>query len=177
MPVPHVERIAAAITAFRRANEAFLAELNTVSEPERAPEDGGWTPAQIAWHLAETNLYVAGMIAGRLPGPTQSPGFSEDPAVFSKIPERVATPIPDVHPPADVTRQDAVARLRATEAPTIRAIEALPVERASSFTVEFPFGTINLYQVAEFVGAHVMRHQAQLRRAARPKEPESESPR
>jgi hypothetical protein len=167
MPVPHVERISAAINAFRRANAAFLAELGTVTEPERAPEDGGWTPAQIAWHVAETNLYVAEMISGRLPGPTQSPEFSEDPAVFSRIPERVATPIPDVHPPADVTRQDALARLRASEAPTIRAIESLTADRASRFTVEFPFGTINLYQVAEFVGAHVMRHQAQLRRTRR----------
>jgi hypothetical protein len=167
MPVPHVDRISAAVTAFQRAHEAFIAELNAISDPERAPAGGGWTPAQIAWHVAETNLHVAGMIAGRVPGTKETPGFSEDPTAFSKIPDRVATPIPDVHPPAVVTRSDAIARLRASEAPTVRAIESLTAERGCDVTADFPFGTINLYQVAEFVGAHVMRHQAQLLRASR----------
>lgn len=166
-PVSHIDRITAAVNAFRRANEAFITELDAISEPERAAEDGGWSPAQIAWHVAETNLYVAGLITGRVPGAKETPGFSEDPAAFSKIPERVATPIPEVHPPPHVTREDAVGRLRASEPATVHALESLTAERGNTVTADFPFGTINLYQVAEFVGAHVTRHQAQLRRAVK----------
>jgi uncharacterized tellurite resistance protein B-like protein len=162
----HADRIAAAGTTFKRAHEAFIADFTAIADPERAPQGGGWTAAQIAWHLADTNLHVAALLAGRAPGVNEMRGFVEDPAAFKKIPERVPTPIPDVQPPANVTRADAVRRLAASEAPTASAIAALTEERARNFTVDFPFGTLNLYQVAEWVGAHVTRHRAQLARSA-----------
>ena len=164
-PGTHADRIAAAVAAFKAAHEEFIADLMAMAEPERAPAGGGWTPAQVAWHLADTNLHVAALIAGRAAGVRESPGFAEDTTAFSRIPERVPTPIPDVQPPAEVTRADAVARLRASEAPTVSAMQSLTETRARNFTVDFPFGTINLYQVVEWAGKHVTRHRAQLSRA------------
>jgi uncharacterized tellurite resistance protein B-like protein len=163
-PGAHLERIAKAVSVFKAAHEAFVADLNAVAEPERAPASGGWTASQIAWHLADTNRHVAALLGGRVPGVKEIRGFSEDPTAFSKIPERVPTPIPDVQPPANATRKDAIERLRASEAPTVHAIESLTEERARNFTVDFPFGTLNLYQVAEWVSAHANRHRAQLTR-------------
>jgi uncharacterized tellurite resistance protein B-like protein len=164
----HADRIATAVTAFKNATAAFIADLSAIQDSERPPQDGGWTASQIAWHLAETNLHVAALIAGRAAGVKELRGFTEDRAAFSRIPERVPTPIPEVHPPADVRRKDAIDRLRASEGPTVNAIESLSDERARNFTVDFPFGTLNLYQVAEWAGAHVTRHRAQLTRAAAP---------
>ena len=164
-PGTHADRIAAAVAAFKAAHEEFIADLMAMAEPERAPAGGGWTPAQVAWHLADTNLHVAALIAGRAAGVRESPGFAEDSTAFSRIPERVPTPIPDVQPPAVDTRADAVARLRASEAPTVTAMQSLTEARARNFTVDFPFGTINLYQVVEWAGKHVTRHRAQLSRA------------
>lgn len=164
-PGAHAERIAKAVQAFKAAHAAFVADLNANAEPERAPATGGWTPAQIAWHVADTNLHVAALLSGRVPGVTEIRGFAEDPAAFSKIPERVPIPIPDVQPPADATRKDALEHLRASEAPAVSAIESLTEDRARNFAVDFPFGTLNLYQVAEWVGAHINRHRAQLTRS------------
>jgi uncharacterized tellurite resistance protein B-like protein/uncharacterized damage-inducible protein DinB len=160
----HADRIAAAVRSFKEAHEAFIAALEAIDQPERVPQGGGWTASQIAWHLADTNLHVAGLLTGRAPGTKLTPGFAEDPSAFAKIPERVPTPIPDVHPPATVTRADAIARLRASKAPTMQAIESLTEQRGRNVTVDLPFGTINLYQLAEWAGAHATRHRGQLTR-------------
>jgi uncharacterized tellurite resistance protein B-like protein len=161
---PHAERIAAAVAAFKTANAAFIVDFGAIDNPQREPKDGGWTASQIAWHLAETNLYVAALLNGTAAGTRPAPGFVEDPAAFSKIPERVPTPIPDMQPPTDIGRDDSIERLRASEPPTVRAIEALAEERARNTVVDFPFGALNLYQVAEWVGKHAMRHRTQLTR-------------
>lgn len=160
----HADRIAAAIAAFKTASAAFIVDFSAIDDPQREPRDGGWSASQIAWHLAETNLHVAALLNGTAVGAREAPGFVEDPDAFSKIPERVPTPIPDLQPPTDIGRDDAIARVRATEEPTVKAIESLTEARARNTVVDFPFGSLNLYQVAEWVGKHATRHRAQLTR-------------
>ena len=160
----HAERIQAAISTFTQANQTLLSMLDAASDAEKAPQEGAWSPAQIAWHVAETNVLTAGIMAGKLPGSRPSPGFTEDPEVFSRIPAKVVNSMPSLAPPAQVSKHDAAQKLRASETMMIQAIESITAERGGTHTVKFPFGIVNLYQVAEFVGAHVNRHVAQMKR-------------
>ena len=47
----------------------------------------------------------------------------------------------------------------------MKAIESLAADRAAGYCVQFPVGQLSMYQVADFVGGHVMRHQKQFQRA------------
>ena len=162
----HAGRIRAAAAAFRAANHRLIADLDGLHDEAatRPPAAGGWSAAQIGWHVAETSRLLAAMLAGELPGPRSAPGFIEDHEVFSRVPSRVESRIPQIQPPAGTTRQEAITRLRASEAPTVLAIESLTPERAGGYTLQMPFGILSLYQCAEFIGAHVGRHQGQLQR-------------
>jgi hypothetical protein len=130
----------------------------------RPAPDGGWSPAQVAWHVAESNRLMAATLSGALPGARRNDGFVEDPALFSRIPPKLETPIPALNPPDGVTREDALTKLRWSAGPTVKAIETLTPDRAANYTVKLPFGVMNLYQLADFAGAHVGRHKKQLDR-------------
>ena len=162
----HARRIRAAAAAFKAANHTLIADLEALDEATatRPPADGGWSAAQIGWHVAETSRLLAAMLAGELPGPRVAPAFVEDAEVFSRVPARVESRLPEIQPPGSTTRQDAVTRLRASEAPTVLAIESLTPERAGGYTFKMPFGILNLYQCAEFIGAHAGRHRGQVQR-------------
>jgi hypothetical protein len=161
----HADRITAAIAAFKAANTALIAALDGVTHAERAPVDGGWTPAQIAWHVAESNLLTAGVLSGTLPGSRPAPQFVEDPEVFARIPAKVDVPFEALRPPITVSKDDAIAKLQTSETVTVRAIANLSPERGASHTVKMPYGILNLYQVAEFTSMHARRHEQQMNRA------------
>ena len=162
----HGDRIRNAVDTFRTASDAFVATLEAIDDDSasRPSPDGGWSPAQVGWHVAESNRLTAATLSGALPGARRSDGFVEDPSVFTRIPAKAETPIPALIPPAGVTRDDALTKLRWSVAPTVKAMETLTPDRAGTYTVKFPFGVLNLYQLAEFAGAHVGRHQKQLER-------------
>ncbi|HVE53751.1 MAG TPA: DinB family protein [Ramlibacter sp.] len=162
----HAGRIRAAAAAFKAANHTLIADLDALDEGTamRPPAAGGWSAAQIGWHVAETSRLLAAMLAGELPGPRLAPGFVEDAEVFSRVPARVESRMPEIQPPGSTTRQEAITRLRASEAPTVLAIESLTPERAGGYTFKMPFGILNLYQCAEFIGAHAGRHRGQVQR-------------
>jgi hypothetical protein len=142
---------------------AALEAMDDESAARPAP-GGGWSAAQVAWHVAESNRLSAAVLSGALPGARRADGFVEDPALFARIPAKSETPIPALNPPAQVTRDDALTKLRWSAAPTLKAIETLTADRAANCTVKLPFGIMNLYQFAEFAGAHVGRHKKQLDR-------------
>ena len=163
----HQNRIHATVTAFLSASEGFIAaveRLNDAAAVHPSP-GGGWNPAQIGWHVASANEYLAGILSGGISRARPAPeGFQENPHVFSGLPSQIKT-FPSLEPPADATRPQAVAKLRASTAQMVQAIEGLTVDRARGEVIDFPFGVISLYQLAEFVTRHVARHQAQLQRA------------
>jgi len=163
----HQERITAQQTAFTTAMTHFQQVLERLDDEaaRRAPADGGWSPAQVAWHVGQTNELLAGVITGDVPMATPAPaGFSENSGVFSGVPDRVKT-FPQLEPPADVTRADALAKLKGSIPAYLAALQGLTSERASGYCVDFPFGKLSLYQMAEFTAAHVTRHQRQVERA------------
>ena len=162
----HADRIRTAADTFKRAYEALVTALEAMDDESafRPAPNGGWSAAQVAWHVAESNRLTAATLSGALPGARRADGFVEDPAVLSRIPARAETPIPALNPPAGVTREDALTKLRWSAAPTMKAIETLTPDRGANYTVKLPFGVLNLYQFAEFAGAHVGRHKKQLDR-------------
>lgn len=164
----HQDRIHASVTAFLTASEGLIAALDRLNDAAatHTPPGGGWTPAQIGYHVAITNEFLVGILTGVIPKAFPAPaGFQENPTVFSALPAKVTT-FSSLEPPADVTRPQAMARLRESTAVAVKAIESLTPERASGQVVQFPFGAISLYQLSEFLGRHVLRHEAQLQRAA-----------
>ena len=163
----HQNRIHASVSAFLSASERMIAALERLNDAAaaHAPAGGGWTAAQIGYHVATTTDFLTGILTGAIPKAVPAPaGFQENATVFSQLPEKVTT-FEALVPPASATRAQAIAKLRESTARTVKAIEELSAECASGQIVEFPFGAISLYQLAEFIGGHVVRHQAQLQRA------------
>jgi hypothetical protein len=164
----HEERIAATVAAFEAAMARFLARIEATPDhiAERVPADGGWSAAGIAWHVAVTNEQFAGLVEGSVPGarPPED-GFEETPFadITALVPGQLEAP-PKFHPPAGLTRADALARARASRDKMSRAIRALPESRGL-WTVKSILGLVTVYQVGEWATAHVARHNAQAKRA------------
>jgi len=163
----HQSRIEGIVTAFNAAHDQLIASLEQLSEAAAAqrPQDGGWTPAQIGWHVAATNDLLGQIITGEAPlAQPAAEGFVENPAVFEGLPAKVQT-FPQLVPPAGVTRDEALGRLRESAGPLAAKLRAMSQERAAGHCVAFPFGTLSLYQLGEFAAGHVARHHGQLQRA------------
>jgi uncharacterized damage-inducible protein DinB len=163
----HHDRIAAQQTAFSAAMKQFEDTVSRLDEgaATQAPAGGGWTAAQIAWHVGQTNELLAGVLSGQVPMATPAPeGFAENPNVFGGVPSKVQT-FPQLEPPAGTSRADGLAKLKASAQPYLQSLQALSAERASGYCVDFSFGKLSLYQLADFTAAHVMRHQQQIQRA------------
>ena len=164
----HLSRVRHLREEFASANERLVKRLRAADDAaaERAPE-GGWSAAQIGWHVAAVNTRFAALIAGDVPAAKPLPDdFVERPwqAIASEIPEKLQAPSAAV-PPAVVHKQDAVAALEASAVKMARAFDTLTVERGARIGVTNPLvGTINLYQVGEWAAAHVARHNAQAKR-------------
>jgi hypothetical protein len=163
----HLARVRHLREAFAAANERLVKRLRGADDhaAERAPE-GGWSAAQIGWHVAAVNTRFAAVIAGDVAAAQPlPPGFVERPwqVIASAIPEKLqattAVPPPVVH------TRDAIAALEASALKMARAFDALTLERGAALGVTSPIvGTINLYQVGEWATAHIARHNAQAKR-------------
>lgn len=167
MAVTHEDRIRKAVNAFEEANAHLVRMLEGLNEEaaRRKPTDGGWSPAQVGYHVAVTNELFAGVLSGAVRMAQPAPaGFAEDPNVFAAVPEKLKT-LPPLEPPeTGVTRADAIAKLRAAQPSLVAAIASMSAGRAGGQVMQLPFGSITLYQAAEFLGAHTARHAGQIRR-------------
>ena len=163
----HSERIARVTRDFSAALDRLIARLESAdaAAAERPRADGGWSAAQIGWHVATVNTVFAGVIVGAVtrnvaPAPAGfvEPAWNE---VAARVPPRMNAPAGS-HPPAKVAARDAVERLRSSGELMRRALAGLTPERGAGFIVESPIvGTISLNQVGEWATAHIMRHNAQ----------------
>lgn len=145
---------------------ARLTSANPV-DVERVPADGGWSPAQVAWHVAAVNESFTKILDGSFP--VAKPAAAE---FIERTWEEIGTGVPDkaqapsrVQPSGPVTRDEAVAKLEASAAKLTAAMRALEPERAV-LTIDAPLvGTISLYQVGEWGAVHVIRHNRQIKRS------------
>ena len=161
----HKARIQDLLTRLRETTDRFATRLeNAGARAEQAA--AGWTPAQIAVHVAMVNDSFAGVIDGSLPGAAAPPdGFQERvwSDVVRDVPPRNDAPS-RYHPPAGVAAGDALRHFRESTARLSQALGTLSPERARLCITNRTVGTISLYQVGDFAIAHMIRHNQQAKR-------------
>ena len=163
----HRARVSRLRESFAEANERLVARLRNSDEDgaRRVPEGGGWSAAQIGWHVAKVTTRFAGLMSGELPGAQPLPsGFVERPwgEIAPTVADRLEAP-PGFQPPPVVLRMEAISALEASGMQLARALDAVTPERGAGHGISSPIvgGAINLYQVGEWATAHVIRHNKQ----------------
>jgi hypothetical protein len=163
----HRARVSHLRESFAEANERLVARLRHADDDmaRRAPASGGWSAAQIGWHVAKVTTRFAGFMSGELPGAQPlAPGFVERPwaEIAPTVAERLEAPA-GFQPPPVVLRMEAIAALEASGMQLARALDVVTPERGAGHGISSPIvgGAINLYQVSEWATAHVIRHNKQ----------------
>jgi uncharacterized damage-inducible protein DinB len=155
--------------AYREAHARFVKRLTDAPADavERAPADGGWSAAQIGWHVAAVDAAFAGLVTGERPGaqplpdPASQKPWSE---ILMGIPGKLEAG-KRVQPPAAVRRDEALAALAESSAALDAALAGLDPERGAGFAITHPvIGTVALGQFGEWARAHTIRHNAQAKR-------------
>ena len=161
----HHERVTELLGRLRETTSRFTERLKSAGDrAEQATT--GWTPAQVAVHVAMVNENLASVIDGTLTGATPAaPDFREREwaDVIRDVPARNEAPA-RFHPPAAVAGADAASQLERSVSHLARAIETLTPERARHCITTRAVGTITLYQAGDFAIAHMIRHNQQLKR-------------
>lgn len=165
-----MERIRHIRESFAEANERLVARLRRIDHglAERHPEGGGWTAAQIGWHVAAVTTRFANLMSGDAPGVQElPPGFVERDwnSIGGEIPSKLQAPR-SAEPPPKVSRDEAVAALEASGLRLARALDVVTPERGARFGISSPIvgGPISVYQIGEWATAHVIRHNRQAKR-------------
>jgi hypothetical protein len=165
----HLSRVRHLRESFAEANERLVARLRRVTDEaaQQAPPDGGWSAAQIGWHVAAVTTRFAGVMSGDLEGAQPLPADfrARDWAeIAGAVPSRLTARGP-VLPPAVVGRTEAIAALEAAGTRMARAFDTLTPERGGRMGITHQIvGTITLYQLGEWATAHVIRHNRQAKR-------------
>jgi hypothetical protein len=166
----HLARMRHLRESFAAANERLVARLRgATDEAASHAAAGGWTAAQIGWHVASVTNRFAGLIAGDQRGVVElPPDFVERSwdEVAAGIPGRLEAP-GSLAPPPAVSRQEAIAALEASGMRIARAFDRLTPDRGARFGITSAIvgGTITVYQIGEWATAHIIRHNRQAKRA------------
>jgi len=169
MPATLTSRVGAVMAAYDEAHQRLVARLAGVTDEEAAtvPAVGGWTAAQIAEHVAAFDRTLARIVTGSLPAARPAPSdFIERPwpDILGDLANRFEAP-KNLQPPADASRTGALAALEAATAEVRHAFNDLTDERAALTLTHPRVGTITLMQVGDWLVAHTIRHNAQMKRA------------
>jgi hypothetical protein len=161
------DRAAAILARFNAAHAALVGKLRELPPDtvEQSPAPDTWSPAQIGCHVAITNDWIAGVLEGSIPmAQPAAAGFTEsfDP---KKMPGKVKT-APTLEPPKVVSCEVALEKLRASGRRLSKAMASLTAERGSRYCVTLPFGTLSLFELADFTTNHLVRHIGQIDRVA-----------
>ena len=163
------EKTARVRAAYREARGRFAARLRDADEQvvHRVPPDGGWSAAQIGWHVAAVDTSFAAVISGEVPAAKPlADGTSARPwaDIAAVLPDRLEAG-KRVQPPAEVRREDVLASLEESARRLDAALAGLSEERAAAYAITHPvLGTVALGAVGEWAVAHVARHNAQAKR-------------
>jgi uncharacterized damage-inducible protein DinB len=161
-------RVDRVLAGFEEANGRLVARLESASEADAvaAPPAGGWTAAQIGSHVAAFNTTLAALVSGEAPHARPAPeGFVERPwpEIMTTLMDRFVAP-DDLRPAPDVGRSATLAALAAAAAQVTAAFRGLTEARATH-TIRHPrVGTITLLQAGDWIVAHAIRHNAQMKR-------------
>jgi hypothetical protein len=161
----HDARIADLQARLRDTTTRFLARLGSAGARAEQAETG-WTPAQVASHVAMVNENLASVIDGTVPAASPpAADFQERDwdDIARGVPARNEAPA-RFQPPSNVTIADATTQFEQSVSHLARAIGTLTADRAVSCITNRVVGTISLYQAGDFAIAHMIRHNQQLKR-------------
>ncbi len=132
----HGDRIERLCRAYEEAHGRFVARLAGVpaARAEAIPPDGGWSAAQIGWHVAAVDAAFADLVSGARPSQPLTEAFRERAwsEVAAAIPQKLEASRA-VLPPAAVQQDTALAALAASAGQT--ADGAAEPDSRSWFTV------------------------------------------
>jgi uncharacterized damage-inducible protein DinB len=166
----HAERIERVRAAYREARARLAARLRDADElaVHRTPKGGGWSAAQIGWHVAAVDASFAAVITGEVAAakPLADGAPARDWAeIAASTPERIEAGR-RVQPPADVRREDVLASLDESARTLDAALAGLAEDRANGYAMTHPaLGVVALAHVGDWAVAHVARHNRQAKRA------------
>ena len=164
----HLARVRHLRESFVEANERLVTRLRSATDEaaQQAPA-GGWSAAQIGWHVAAVTTRFAGVMSGDLDGAQALPADfrpREWGDIAAAVPPALTARGPVV-PPETVSRTAAIAALEASAGRMAHAFDTLTPERGARMGITHAVvGTINLYQLGEWATAHVIRHNRQAKR-------------
>jgi len=131
---------------------------------EHLPADGeSWSAAQIGCHVAITNDFVAAILTGERPMAQPAPADFQESFNLAAVPPKIKT-LAALEPPGVIGIDAAIERLKSSAHHMSKAIAGLTTERGTAYCVAMPFGTLSLFELADFTAAHVARHAAQVQR-------------
>jgi hypothetical protein len=165
----HADLIERSRQAYGEAHARFVKRLREAPDDlvHRTPADGGWSAAQIGWHVAAVDGQFADLVSGARPGAQPLAGDARErpwPEVVAGIPERIQAG-KRVQPPADAQRAAVLPMLEESAAKLDAALAALEEARGAGFAITHPaLGIITLRQFGEWATAHTIRHNAQAKR-------------
>ena len=169
MSETHTERIERMRKAYREAHERFVKRLRDAPADaiERVPPDGGWSAAQIGWHVAAVDAQFAGLMSGERPGAQPLADGAAEKAwteIVAGIPAKLEAG-KRVQPPALVRREEVLSELEASSAKLDAALAGLDPDRSATHAITHPIvGTVTLRQIGDWATAHTIRHNAQAKR-------------
>ena len=90
----HLARVRHLREEFSSANERLVKRLRAAEDhaAERVPDDGGWSAAQVGWHVATVNTRFAALLSGDVPAAKPLPDdFTEKPwkEIAAELPEKI----------------------------------------------------------------------------------------
>lgn len=164
----HTSLITRSRQTYREAHERFVKRLRDAPEQavQQKPADGGWSAAQIGWHVATVDGQFADLVSGSrpaqpLPDGAPEPSWAE---TVANIPSKLEAG-KRVQPPPEVSRDEVLGLLAASFEKLDTALAGLDEARGSRHAITHPvIGTITLRQFGEWATAHTIRHNAQAKR-------------
>jgi hypothetical protein len=159
------DRAAAILTRFSATSQTFASKLRDLPPglAERPANAESWSPAQIGCHVAMSNEWIAGVLTGATAATERIPPTVAATFDASALPPTDET-FPAMVPPPAVSREVALERFRTSVQHVSKAIAALDAERGTGQGVALEFGTLSLYELADYAATHITRHLAQVDR-------------
>jgi hypothetical protein len=158
------DRAAGILARFTAAQTTLLTKLREMppGAAQTQIDEEHWSAAQLGCHVALTNELIASVITGDRPmAEPAPPGFSES---FNGGSTGMVKVFPTLQPPEIVGRDAALERLRLSGQHMCKAIASLTPERGSGLVVRLPFGTLSLFELADYTARHVARHASYVER-------------
>ena len=160
------DRAATILARFNSAHNDLMWRLRGCATEAAEHHVGAseWSPAQIGWHVALCNELFASILTGEKPIATPAPAGFQETFDARQLPSKVKTSA-SLEPPETIGIDAAIERLRTSGHHLAKAIAGLTPERGSKYCVSMPFGTLSLFELADFSAGHAGRHAAQVQRA------------